>query len=394
MTEPGPGSGGPGVQLRADPAELGLDSRRGLVRIAPSVLAALGGRPYSVVKLTGPRSTGALVALSSADQDPGTILVDDLILDNLGVTPGAPITVELVASLAADRIVLTGPPQVTAVLPSKTVRLALLGKVVCQGDTVSLLQQDVALPEGSSVELMSQGRAQLQSLFGQAWQGMVLTAVEAPTIPTVVTMTTDVQWAPSSDGAALPATESTAQPVATVIAPSPPKAGSPAAEDLPGAADEARQLRELLDVGLNNPGLLTKLGTTPSLGVLLSGPAGCGKTTMVRQVASSLGLTVRSVWCPQVAAFAPDKAASEIATLKAAALAKDGAREVLLLDGIEELAPAQGDAPLAAVIVAAVREIVAAGRAVVALSATPDAVSRDLVRAGDALAAGLDPASG
>jgi transitional endoplasmic reticulum ATPase len=359
-----------GIQLRAEAAAVGIDARRGLVRIAPSVLAALGARPYSVVRLTGAKSTGALVAQSSGDQDPGAIRVDDLILGNLGVAPGTPITVEVVESLAADRIVVSGPEQMSSVLPPQTVRLALLGKVVCQGDVVSLLQQDVALPEGSSVQLMGQGRLQLQQLFGQAWQGMVLTAVEAPTIPTVVTMTTEVQWAGTAAG--------TSQPAADVVAPvgtvTPPAKGAP-----PVTTAEAKRLGELLDVGLDNPDLLTKLGTAPSLGVLVSGPSGCGKNTMVGQVASALGLTVRSVWCPQLAALTPDKAASEIASLKAAALDASGAREVLVLDEVEDLAPAEGDAPLSAVLVVAVRELVAAGRAVVALTATPDSVSRDLV---------------
>lgn len=361
-----------GIQLRADPAEVGIDARRGLVRIAPSVLAALGARPYSVVRLAGAKATGALVAQSADGQDPGAIRVDDLILSNLGVAAGTPITVTVVDSFAADRVVLSGPAQVSTVVPPQTVRLALLGKVICQGDSVSLLQQDVALPEGSSVDLMAQARAQLQKLFGQAWQTMVLTAVVAPTLPTVVTMTTEVEWA---DPGAAPSASGAGQPIATVI---PPATQGPAAAASPPSG-AARELHELLDVGLNNPALLTKLGTAPSLGVLVGGAAGCGKTTMVRQVSSSLGLTVRAVWCPQLAAFAPDRAASEIASLKAAALSPQGAREVLLLEDVEALAPSEGDAPLGATLVAAVRDIVAGGRAVVAMSATPDLLSRDLV---------------
>src|SRR5580704_7491228 len=98
MTEPGPGSGEPGVQLRANPAEAGIDSRRGLVRIAPSVLAALGARAYSIVKITGAKPTAALVAPSGPDQNPGTLMVDDLVLANCGVGAGAMVTVEAVPS--------------------------------------------------------------------------------------------------------------------------------------------------------------------------------------------------------------------------------------------------------------------------------------------------------
>ena len=69
-------------------------------------------------------------------------------------------------------LLLSGPAQVMSVLPPQTARLALLGKVVSTGDAISLLQQDVALPEGTSPDLLTQGRQQMQELFGHAWQGV------------------------------------------------------------------------------------------------------------------------------------------------------------------------------------------------------------------------------
>ena len=380
MTTPG-GAAGSSLQLRAVPSRSELDSRRGLVRIAPSVLQALGARPYSVVKLTGAKVTGALVAQSTDKQDPAGILVDDLILDNLGVAAGTPVTVEAVPSLAADRVLLSGPAQVTSVLTPQTARLALLGKVVSTGDALSLLQQDVALPEGTNPDLLTQGRQQLQALFGHAWQGVVLTVAASPPVPSVVTMTTELAWA---DPTAAPPNGTA--PVSTVFPASAPGAALPpptaADVDLPGAEEQAKSLRELLDVGLNNPALLKRLGSAPSLGVLLSGPGGAGKTTLVRTVAKALNLTVRVVWCPQLASMTPDAANAQIGALRTAGLDEKGAREVVVHDEVEAIAPADGNAPLAANLVAAVRDLIAAGRAVIAMTAVPGSIDPDLIAPG------------
>lgn len=383
MTAPGAAAEA-SLQLRATASRSELDARRGLVRIAPSVLQALGSRPYSVVKLTGTKVTAALVAQSSDQQDPASIQVDDLILGNLGVSDGDGVTVEAVPSLAADRVVLSGDGQVTSRLAPQTVRLALLGKVVSTGDSVSLLQQDIALPEGATVDLLDQGRAQLQALLGPAWQGVVLTVVQSPSVPAVVTMTTELAWA----DATVPVT-GTSVPVTTVFPASgpPPAVGTstpPATGgvDLPGCEQQGKSLRELLDVGLNNPALLKKLGAAPSLGVMVAGPAGSGKSTLVRAIATALHLTVRMVWCPQLAALTPDNAAAQIESLRKSALDNDAARDVVVLDEVEALAPADGNAPLGANTVAAVRDLIAAGRAVIALSAVPDKVDPDLVAPG------------
>jgi transitional endoplasmic reticulum ATPase len=369
------------LQLRVVPSLVGLDARRGLVRIAKPVLDALGATPYSIVSLTAQRTTAALVALSDVTQDRSSVLVDDLILSNLGVDSGSVVDVALVPSLAADRVVLRGPANVMASLPSQTARLALLGKVISGGDSVSLLQQDLAVPEGCSVELLTQGRQQLQAMFGTTWQGMLLTVESAPAQPSVVTMATVVEWAAPGSTASGSAD---AGPSVSVYPPS-----SSDACNLPGAEQQTRQLRELLETGLASPALLAKLGAKPSLGVLMTGPAGSGKTTIVRAVAGSLGLTVRSVWAPNIASLAPDKGNAQLAALKAAATGASGSREVLVVDDVEALAPREGEAPLAAAFLDLVREIVGAGRAVIAVSAVgpavdprlraPDLLSREIV---------------
>jgi transitional endoplasmic reticulum ATPase len=68
-----------------------IEGRRGVVRLHPDALLALGARPWSVLALRGARTTGALAALLDDTQDPRSLACDDLILANLGVgqAPGS-----------------------------------------------------------------------------------------------------------------------------------------------------------------------------------------------------------------------------------------------------------------------------------------------------------------
>ena len=69
-------------------------------------------------------------------------------------------------------------------------------------------------------------------------------------------------------------------------APKPVLAKAPAltVNDLKGVGAQAAKLTEWLKLALDEPHLLQTLGATTNLGVLISGPAGVGKTTLVRAV--------------------------------------------------------------------------------------------------------------
>ena len=64
---------------------------------------------------------------------------------------------------------------------------------------------------------------------------------------------------------------------------------APTLADLPGLGSQAQELTELLDLGFHHGEVLGRLGTTVSLGVLLTGPAGSGKSALVRAVAAEVG---------------------------------------------------------------------------------------------------------
>src|SRR5690606_6975169 len=70
-------------------------------------------------------------------------------------------------------------------------------------------------------------------------------------------------------------------------------------EDLAGIRSEAQELHELLDLAFHHREVLATVGTDISLGVLITGPSGTGKSTLVRSVADEVGAGLVHVWAPE-----------------------------------------------------------------------------------------------
>ena len=372
-----PRSDGHALTLTARLTGARLDARRGVVRLHREVLAALGLSPWDAVRLTGARTTGAVAAVSDGAR--GEALCDDLLLGNLGVRDGDQVTVAPASLREARRVVVAGTAEaMTAVRPTM-LREALLGKIVTSGDNVSLLPQDA--PPGTLRE-SAPARRSLSAAMGMAWTTTLLTVTGTePDGPALVTMGTVVGW---RDGAATTgsATPMVATPaLATGGGTGPEDEPAPAIDDLPGLQSQAAQLREWLDLGFHHTEVLARLGTTPQLGILVTGPAGSGKTTLVRSVAAAVGATVVRRWAPGIAALEASAAAA--ALRDALAEASRSTPAVLLVEDVEALAPREDAKPVATVLLDVVgRAVGTAGVAVVCTSARPEGVSPELRRPG------------
>ncbi|MDQ1681416.1 MAG: hypothetical protein QOI42_2275, partial [Frankiaceae bacterium] len=191
-----------------------------------------------------------------------------------------------------------------------------------------------------------------------------LSVVDArPAGPSIVTPATQVGW---RDGA-----RTSSSGVATA---------DPAAE-LPAVAAALTALRERLTLAFQQGALLGRLGGAVQLGVLVTGPAGSGKSAMVRAAATSVRAAVVHVWCPGLAALEPNSAVA--ALKKLADQATSTYPSVFFLEDVEALAPRTGSAPLLAPLVDTVQQLLDGGRtAVVATSAAPEKVSAELARPG------------
>ncbi|ASO22879.1 transitional endoplasmic reticulum ATPase [Actinoalloteichus hoggarensis] len=402
-----------------------LDTRRGVVRLHREVLDALGLHAWDAVRLTGARVTAALAAAvepgTAGNTGPGVVLVDDVTLANLGLTEGAEVVVAPVEVAAARSVTVAGSRLATAALPPETVRLALIGKVISQGDSVSLLPQDLAPPAGADV---GHARRRLSGAIGLTWTNelLTITAVDPPGA-VAVQPSTVVSWRDGSGatpaaagvaqqapaaagfakaGVASPGLRTTQAPTGTsggthgvvdgsVVSQASQEPGEhpepPPIADLVGAQNAAKLLGEWLRLTIHRPELLAKLGARPRVGVLVTGPAGVGKATLVRSVTRSVNADLVELAAPSVVAIEAGAASQLVhdATTAVRAAAGQGRSVVLLLTDAESLLPATDPPPLATIVLDALRDVSSIPKVtLVATSSHPESVDPRL-RAGDLL---------
>ncbi|BBZ06117.1 ATPase [Mycolicibacterium doricum] len=346
-----------------------LDSRRGVVRLHPEVIAALGIREWDAVSLTGARATAAVVGIAPSGIPTGTALLDDVTLSNAGLRENSPVIVAPATVYGARSVTVSGSRLATHSISPATLRQALLGKVMTVGDTVSLLPRD--LGPGTSA---SAATTALASSVGITWTSELLTVTSVDPAGTVsIQPNSSVTWGGGPAGqtetpAAMGATVESTVGEATVTTPS---ADTPAVsyDDLKGSHVPAGRLTEWLKLSLDEPSLLQTLGATAHLGVLVSGPAGVGKATLVRTVCAQRRLV--ELDGPEVGALHAEDRLNRVSS--AVATVRDGGG-VLLITDIDALLPATPE-PVGTLILTELRRAVATpGVAFVATSARPDGV--------------------
>lgn len=352
------------------------DARRGVVRLHPEALAALGLREWDAIALVGARRTAVVAGLAPAGTPTGTILLDDVVLSNTGLKEDATVVVAPVTVYGARTVTVTGSALARQSIPETTLRQALLGKVLTVGDAVSLLPRDLG-PGTSNAETT---RA-LSRTFAIAWTTELLTVSSVdPAGPVSVQPNTAVVW--GGGPGALPSTSVpsvsgfVASFSATVrpepAAAPPPAPPAPPVEDLVGVQAQVAKLSEWLTLSLDEPELLRTLGASPHLGVLVTGPAGVGKATFVRSVVS--GRRLVEVDGPGVGALAADE---RLRRISAAAESVRGGG-VLLLTDVDAVLPADTE-PVATLILDELRRVVdTEGAVLVATTAHPDDVDSRL----------------
>ncbi|KAA1248261.1 AAA family ATPase [Mycobacterium simiae] len=335
-----------------------VDSRRGVVRLHPSAIAALGIREWDAVSLTGSRTTAAVAGMASQQIPVGAILLDDVTLSNAGLREGTAVLVSAVTVYGARTVTLSGSTLATQSIMPLTLRQALLGKVLTVGDAVSLLPRD--LGPGTST---SPATRALASSVGISWTSELLTVTGVdPDGPVSVQPNTLVTW-----GAGVPYRASTAAEKASIATP------EIQVEELKGTQPQAAKLTEWLKLALDEPHLLKSLGAGANLGVLVSGPAGVGKVTLVRAVAA--GRRLVELDGPEVGALAAEDRLKAVAS--AVTAVRDGGG-VLLITDVDALLPATAE-PVAALILAELRAAVATdGVALIATTARPDQIDARL----------------
>jgi len=350
------------ISLTARLSPSALDTRRGVVRLHPEVLDALGLRQWDAVKLTGSRVSAALAAANDGESPHGIVYVDDVTLSNLGIVEGSEIVVAPVEVSAARSIVVTGSRLASASVHPDTLRLALTGKVLTTGDAVSLLPQDLAPPPGADV---SQARRQLSLAIGTTWTNELITVTATqPHGPVTIGPSSVLTWRGTEIVVEEPEPEPLVVPVEAPEVPPVPVA------DLVGQQDPAKLLAEWLNLTFHRPELLAQLGASAQLGVLISGPEGVGKATLVRAVATSVGASVVELSAPSIAALEANAATKQLL----AAIGRTTEHSVLLISDIDALLPTTPP-PVATIVLDTLRAAIRTeGLALVVTSAHPEAI--------------------
>ncbi|GAA4641165.1 AAA family ATPase [Gordonia humi] len=338
------------------------DSRRGLVRVHPEVLTALALREWDAISLTGARTTAAVVARAD-DIAPGVVLLDDITFSNLGVRENTQVVVGPTVVHGASRVTVSGSTVAMSAVAEATLRRALLGKVLTVGDTVALLPRDLG-PELSA----SPATRSLANTLGITWTNELLTVTDTdPAGPVSVQTTTAALWARGGRLDSGSAEESRRVPAAAddraarAAAPRPVRAVA----ELVGVDTQVARLTEWLAVTLDTPDILRSLGAQPRLGVLVTGPAGVGKTTVVRAVCADRPFT--ELDGPTTGALVAD--ARRAAVTDAIARLRAQGPGVLMICEIEALLPADPE-PVATLILDDLRAAVAAGDVVLIATST------------------------
>ena len=332
------------------------DARRGVVRLHPEVLAALGLREWDALSLIGSRRTAAVVAAAPDGSPQGTALLDDVTLSNTGLRENASVAVGPVTVYGARTVTVTGSALATGSISDATLRQALLGKVLTVGDTVSLLPRD--LGPGTSTTSATQA---LSRTFGVAWTTELLTvsAVDPSGGPVSVQPNSAVGWGSG--------TVTAAQPSAASI-PAPKSAAPPVSvADLVGVSAQQSKLTEWLRLALDESELLATLGASPHLGVLITGPGGVGKATLARAVIGERACVVLDG--PSIGAL---EASARVDRVTAAVdeLAGSG---VLLITDVDALLPSVPEPASTFVLDVLRRAVDTPGLALIATTAHPEA---------------------
>ena len=250
------------------------DVYKGVARIDPNLMRALGLNRGDLISIIGARESVAIVDRAyPADVGEKIIRIDGLIRKNARISVGEEVKVRKANAVPAKKVSIA-PAQKGLMVhaDSEIFKNGLLGRAVIKGDVIALggVQR--------RRDLMGEGFpdifGDLQDIFGSNFgfagfqQMRFLVVSTTPNQPCIINEYTELTLNPK----AVDITEDTLPEVAY--------------EDIGGLNEEVKKVREMVELPLKHPEIFDKLGIEPPKGVILHGPPGAGKTLLAKAVAN------------------------------------------------------------------------------------------------------------
>ncbi|MEH3106846.1 MAG: CDC48 family AAA ATPase [Sphingomonas fennica] len=297
------------------------DSGRGLARLSPATMNALGLSEGDVVEIVGKRATPARAVLPYAEDEGLDILrLDGLQRANAGVGSGDFVEVRRAASQAAQRVVFAPAQQ----------NLRLQGSGAALKRTFGMRP----LTAGDIVATAGQQRVEQGSMPPQLRQMLNAPAYALQEIRLLVVSTT-----PKGIVHIDAETEVELRPEYTEVQGE--RRADVTYDDIGGLGASIDQVREMVELPLRYPELFQRLGVDPPKGVLLYGPPGTGKTRLARAVANESHASFFHIAGPEIMGSAYGESEKRLRDVFEEA-ARD-APSIIFIDEIDSIAPKRGN---------------------------------------------------
>jgi transitional endoplasmic reticulum ATPase len=287
------------------------DAGRGIARLPESARRTIGVISGDTVVIGGGSTTVAKYWPGGVDMTDGTIKIDADTRANAGVSIGDEVRVSQQPIEEATTITLAYPPDLQDI-DSGAIKRAVAHEL-----------RDRPVKVGEQVHL--------ERITDEAFQVTSTT----PKGPVKITDHTTVLTDPSSYG-----TMEEESPGEEPIDEG-DTGGSITYEDIGGLDEELEQVREMIEIPLNEPEVFQRLGVDPPKGVLLYGPPGTGKTLIAKAVANEVDAAFFDVSGPEI--MSKYKGESEKKIREKFEEAAESAPAIVFFDEIDAIAGKRDD---------------------------------------------------
>lgn len=289
------------------------DIGRGILRVDPEAMQALGLRSGDTVEITGERTAIArLLPNFAADRGKREARMDGVTRANAGISPGRPITLKPLPCKPAESVVLRSEA----------------GRKLAASDIEYLARRVDGVPVriGDRLGIV---------LFGGRTEELIVERAE-PAGPVMIQPSTMLQVrAPQPEPAARETSSGGGGGGGSTARRGKASLGS--YEDVGGLEHEVKRLREMVELPLSRPELFARLGITPPRGVLLYGPPGTGKTLLARAVANETRASFHYINGPEI--IHKHYGASEAKLREIFETARKSSPAIIFIDEIDAIAP-------------------------------------------------------